>query len=180
MRSATWNRGRDASCDVTPPPIRAMQNLALRSQSSPSSFTRIVADRVNVADLALRRRMTRVMLILLSLLLSSCIIPIRQEITVGRVVKLTVLDAASRQPVANASLWFDGFPETTTHSDEHGAATLTARRIAKTFWMPPAPVDPPPWFLDYAHLPLRVSAPKYRSAVVSADSHVSEVSLTHE
>ncbi len=119
----------------------------------------------------------KITLIASCLLLSSCVIPITKQVTVGRPLKIRVVDAESKRPVANASVWFDGWRETTAHTDANGTAVLNKRQITKTFWMPPAPVDPPPWFHDYTKAPLQIAAPQYRSFVIPATSRVKEVQL---
>jgi hypothetical protein len=98
----------------------------------------------------------------LAVLLSSCIIPYHQEVPVGESLTGRVVDAQSGAAIAGARVRYQEIPGWSVFTEADGTFQLQPQVMQKTYWMPPAPIDPPPWFHDANVYYLVIEASGYR------------------
>lgn len=103
------------------------------------------------------------MLGLAALGLSACIIPVTQQVTTGENRLIRVVDAANGRPIAGARVRFANLEQPTFRTDLVGQFRLQTVTQTKTYWLPPAPVCPPPWFFDSNAYTLQISAAGYQA-----------------
>jgi len=97
----------------------------------------------------------------LSLFLSSCVIPYTAQIHLGENMKGRVVDAESGKGIVDATVRYKELTSYETRTDEDGYFLLEEQAPQKKYWMPPAPVDPPPWAFDSSSYILVIVAPGY-------------------
>ena len=101
----------------------------------------------------------------LLLLLSSCIIPVQQTLTVGEDLTGTIIDEETKVGIPEAKIRYtliDGYYPT---SDSAGVFTIEPKELEKTYWMPPAPVCPPPWSWENSRYEIEISADGYEGRI---------------
>jgi hypothetical protein len=100
----------------------------------------------------------KLVLLLLTLVLTSCVIPITRQVIVGEDMRGRVIDVESGFPIVGAIIGYKGVRDFETRSDLDGYFFLVAQTKRRTYWMPPAPVDPPPWAFDAASYVVLIKA----------------------
>ena len=101
---------------------------------------------------------------LVALVLTSCVIPITQEVVVGEEMQGHVVDAVSGRGIPGAKIRYKDLAGFEVVSDAEGRFSLREHVRRKTYWMPPAPVDPPPWAFDASRYFLTIEAASYSPA----------------
>lgn len=91
----------------------------------------------------------------------GCVIPVTQTVRVGENRTLRVVDARTARPVPQATASYGALPDRVFPADASGKVFLQAASRERTYWMPPAPVCPPPWHFDAARYIVIVRAPGY-------------------
>jgi len=94
--------------------------------------------------------------------LSACI-PVTQQVTTGESRLIRIVDTVSGRPIAGARIRFANLEQPTFRTDLVGQFRLQTVTFTKTYWLPPAPVCPPPWFVDSASYTLQISAAGYQA-----------------
>ena len=77
---------------------------------------------------------------LFPLLLSSCIITVKQTLTVGEDLTGTIIDAETKARISEARIRYALIGDYYTKSDLADVFTIEPKGLEKTYWMPPAPV----------------------------------------
>lgn len=104
----------------------------------------------------------RIGLLAFALCLGGCVVT--QTVRIGEDRTLRVLDARTSRPLAGATASYAGLPERPFAADPGGRVALQEMTQQKTYWLPPAPVCPPPWFFDSENYLVLVHAPGYAEA----------------
>lgn len=97
----------------------------------------------------------------LALGLGGCVIPVTQTVRIGENRSLRVIDERTSRPLSGASASYAGSPERSFSADASGRVELQEITQQKTYWLPPAPVCPPPWSFDSENYRVLVRAPGY-------------------
>ncbi|HBA86300.1 MAG TPA: hypothetical protein DCZ95_19645 [Verrucomicrobia bacterium] len=95
------------------------------------------------------------------LLLTSCVIPVKRNVTIGELMRGQVLAAETGQPIQGARIHYENVKPFEATSDTNGYFVLQPIHLNRIYWMPPAPVDPPPWTWDECKYRLIISASGY-------------------
>ena len=98
-------------------------------------------------------------------LLSSCINPTKQTLTIGEDFIGRVIDAETRGGIPEAKIRYLLIDQYYTKSDATGVFTIEPKELEKTHGLPPAPVCPPPWSWDNNGYKIEISADGYEGGV---------------
>ena len=103
----------------------------------------------------------KALVLLLPFILCSCIIPVTQELNIGEDMSGRVIDSVSKKPIYDAEISYLRIPNESVRSNPLGEFDIEDKKIKKRYWMPPAPVCPPPWAFDSRQYTLRIFADGY-------------------